>query len=147
MRRRFRVLVLALLGVVGLAPGCGSSAVKPGTVVTGKIVKGGQPLQVPRRDINLGMVELELVPVRAPGEPVTGVEVTWVQEDGSFALRGAGQGIPPGKYKVAVYQRVQGPGSDQLQGKFARDRTPLQFDVPDAKGGTHDLGTIELDRP
>ena len=142
MVRRIVVSVL-LLGLAGSLTGCGKPTTLDGVKVQGKIVKGGQPLQVPRRDIGLGMVELELVP--AVGEPV-GVEPALVKEDGSFSLVGGGRGIRPGKYKLAVYQRDKGPGSDLLGGKFSRENTPVIIDVPDKPGTTHDLKVIDLDQ-
>ena len=46
-----------LLGLACLlAAGCGGSGYNApkGVVVTGKILKGGKPLEVPRRDVGLG---------------------------------------------------------------------------------------------
>jgi hypothetical protein len=63
-------------------------------------------------------------------------------------MLGPGAGISPGKYKLAVLQHDQGPGSDLLKGAFSRDKTPIRIEIPPAKlGGTHDLGVIDLDKP
>ena len=64
----------------------------------------------------------------------------------SFEFVGAGQGITPGTYKVAVYQQNEGPGSDLLKGKFSTAKSPISIEVPSDKvGEDHDLGTIDLD--
>lgn len=139
-------LWLLLLAVLFL-PGCGDRyKPKDGVIVTGKVVKGGKPLDVPHRDVGLGSVEVVLIPVAnvAGGQQ----EMALANEDGSFRMAGPGAGISPGKYKLAVLQHDQGPGSDMLKGAFAPAKTPITVEVPQAKlGGTHDLGVIDLDKP
>lgn len=141
-----RLLVL-WAGGVGLAclllAGCGGGYQPPqGVVVTGTVLQGGQPLDVPRRDVGLGMVEIKLAPV-AGGPPIG----TLCEEDGSFEIRGAGDGVPAGQYRLAVYQRDQGPTSDKLQDAFSTQNSPIIVDVPQDKlGGTLDMGVVELDK-
>ena len=142
MVRRLTQLTL-VIALAGMAIGCGEPKIgDAGVKIRGKVVKGGEALQVPRRDIGLGSVELHLVPSDPSVEP----QVALVEEDGSFEIVGAGQGIKPGSYKLAVLQQDQGPGSDLLKGKFSIAKTPIVIDVPSDKvGGEFDLGTIELD--
>jgi hypothetical protein len=146
MSKTLRAGVVAAIALV--VAGCGGGYTpKKGVVVKGTVLKAGQPLQVPRRDIGLGGVEVQLVPT-GPAADSRGVEVALAAENGSFELRGAGSGIPPGKYKLAVLQHDKGPGSDILKGAFSPAKTPITVEVPEDKlGGTHDLGVIDLDKP
>jgi hypothetical protein len=74
------------------------------------------------------------------------VESALAEEDGSFQLVGAGRGIKPGQYKLAVLQQNQGYGSDMLKGAFSAQNTPIEITVPeDQMGDTFDLGVVELD--
>ena len=132
-----------LVALSAIAIGCGPAKIgNDGVTVRGKVVKAGLPLEVPRRDIGLGSVPMTLIPEDASLESHSFL----VAEDGSFELVGADQGIAPGKYKVAVLQQNEGPGSDLLNGKFSAETTPITIDVPaDKVGGELDLGTIELD--
>jgi len=139
-----RVCVVAAVGLV--IAGCdGGYTPKEGVTVKGSILKGGQPLQVPRRDIGLGSVEVQLVPAGSAAGSGS-LETAMVAEDGSFEFRGAGRGMSPGKYKVAVYQHDKGMASDALNGAFSNVNTPIEVEIPQDKvGDTHDLGVIDLD--
>lgn len=145
MTRSLALIPCTTLAVlIAISLGCGGEAKigNAGVKIRGKVVKGGAPLEVPRRDIGLGSVELHLVPADESVEP----QVAMVAEDGSFEIVAAGQGIAPGSYKLAVYQQNEGPGSDLLMGKFSKENSPISIDVPSDKvGGELDLGTIELD--
>ena len=131
-----------LMSLTAITLGCGSEKIgDEGVIVRGKIVKGGAPLEVSRRDVGLGAVEVHLIPADSSKES----QVAQAAEDGTFEMVGAGQGIAPGTYKLAVYQQDQGPGSDLLKGKFSIEKTPISIELPaDKVGDTHDLGTIEL---
>jgi hypothetical protein len=136
----FLVAALFLLG-------CGDGyKPKDGVTVTGKVVKGGKPLDVPHRDVGLGSVEVLLVPAgNATGATQ---ESSLAKEDGSVRMEGPGRGITPGKYKLAVLQHDKGPGSDMLKGAFSPDKTPITVEIPEARlGKTHDLGVIDLHKP
>lgn len=134
--------VWAVLGI-GLLVGC-SGGYKPpeGIVVTGIVVKDGKPLEVPNRQAGLGNVEVVLVPLSdATAEPFSDL----AKENGSFTIAGAGAGIKPGKYRLAVHQQDKGFGSDMLKGAFSKTKSPIEIDVPaDKSGGKLDLGTIDL---
>jgi len=137
--------VLALVCICVMA-GCSGGYEPPkGVTVLGIIVKDDMPLVVPNREVGLGSVEIILVPqaetVAAGAEPFS----TQAAEDGSFSVIGPGQGIMPGKYRLAVYQRDQGPSSDLLQGEFSETNSPIEVEVPASKsGGKHDLGKLDL---
>ena len=129
---------LAMLLVCVAAIGCGDDVPK-GVVVKGKLVKGGQPLAVPRSDIGLGWVQLELI----PDGKTEGAETTRAKEDGSFEFLGEGKGIPAGKYRLAVYHFEQGPQADSLKGLFSAQTTKIEVTVPGDKTA-FDAGTIDL---
>lgn len=135
-----------LLWVLGclLLSGCGPSIPK-GVVVKGKVVKAGQPMQVQRRDIGLGMVELHLVPKQGDAE---GIERALATEDGSFTFAGPGKGVKPGEYRLAIFHREMGPPGDLLNGAFSDQASPIIVHLAaDKVGTTLDLGTIDLDKP
>ena len=138
-----RCCIVAVVGLI--LSGCGGYKPKAGVTVKGSIVKGGQPLQVPRRDIGLGSVEVQLVPA---GEiKGGGLETAMVAESGAFEMQGAGRGVMPGKYKVVVLQHDRGQASDALNGAFAKGQTPIEVEIPEDKvGSTHDLGVIDLEK-
>jgi hypothetical protein len=136
------LLALSLLAVATV--GCGPSG--PTTVVvTGKLLKGGQPLPVPRADIGLGWVQIQL-----DGEgdaSKLGPQLSRTKEDGSFEFQGDGGGILPGSYKMSVVHYEQGPPNDSLKGAFAPEKSTIRITVPADKGNKFDVGTIDLDNP
>jgi hypothetical protein len=115
-----------------------------GVVVKGKVVKGGKTLDVPNREVGLGRVVVYLVPLG--GGEAKDAPSALADAQGNFQVQGAGRGIPPGKYRVSVLQQDKGPESDLLKGEFSQTKSPVEVEIP-AKGGTHDLGTIDLDQP
>jgi hypothetical protein len=140
---RFVLGLSALVAIAGLV-GCGSSG--PDLVIAkGKIVKGGNPLPITRPEIGVGSLQLQLTPeASAPGlEP----EVTRAKEDGTFEFIGEGKGIKPGTYRLSVLHFQDGPPVDKLNGAFGPQNTPLKVTVAADKGPSHDLGTIDLDKP
>jgi len=100
--------VLALLIVPVLASaGCGESS--NGVWVTGKVLKGGAPYVPPQGQVvYVTFVGLEIQDGSGKtipsGEPFQ-AEVD--QANATFSVPGAaGRGIPPGKYRVAVTQKM-----------------------------------------
>jgi hypothetical protein len=152
MTRTCPLFRLAFLGLLCCA-GCGRSstyAPETGVIVKGRVVQGGVPLEAPRRDVGLSSIEVQLVPeamlaLAEREETSLQVESSTADENGAFEIAGGGGGVPPGKYRLAVFQRDQGFDSDRLKGAFSPKRTPIEIDVPaDKMGDTLDLGTIEL---
>ncbi len=130
------------LGLVGLGlVGCGGGyQPKEGVIVTGTVLKGGKPMEVPRQDVGFGHVEVRLVP--EAGGPVS----TYAEKDGKFQILGAGAGIPPGSYRLAVSLQDNGWNSDGLRGAFSDTASPIKVEIPKEKQGrTHDLGVVDLD--
>lgn len=148
---------LAWVPVVWLAPalvattGCGGPPVAPpGVTVVGVLTRAGKPFVLPGRDVGLGDVEVHLVPVGLVGAPAgteTGLQAESGLADGNgrFEIRGAGGGVPSGRYRVAVFARDRGFQSDALGGAFAPERTPFEIELPEKLlGEVFDVGTLDL---
>jgi hypothetical protein len=124
------------------AGGCGPASST--FTVTGKIVRGGDPIQVRGSESRAGRVEVKLVPQFAGGEAETAI----VSDDGSFRAL-IGDDVPRGRYKVAVLALEPAPPGaptetgeiDILKGAFAPERTPI---LRELGGLSQDLGTIDL---
>lgn len=133
----------ALIGLLalGLVAGCGESFTPDtGVTVTGKVVQGGQPIAITGGIPGYGYVEVQMI------NAATATQAGSAQCDasGNFEITGAGAGIPPGKYKVAI-RALKDPGTDLLGGKMNDTTTKLEVEVPQSKAGSkHDLGTIEV---
>ena len=142
MMRLFQIA--SVVGVV-LLMGCGGYKAAKGVVVVGKVTKGGAPITVPNMESKTGTVKIELVPVHANPQDQREAEGTLGETDGSFKISGAGKGVMPGKYKLAIFADP-GDGLNQLGDKFTGTNSPIEVEVSDAKlGGTQDLGSIEVD--
>jgi hypothetical protein len=129
-------LALAVV-VVPLLIGCGGREGPVRLVIHGKLTNAGEPLAVAGRDVALGMVVVEFYPLDAAGnasaEPL---ETANVPEDGEFNLV---DGIPPGRYRIAVRQWDPYPQIDRLQGRFDRENTKIVRDL------TSETETLEID--
>jgi hypothetical protein len=149
--RRAGVPVAWLGLVLAASTGCGGTpSAPPGVTVVGVLVRAGKPFVLPGRDVGLGDVEVHLVPVglvEAPAGTETGLQAESGLADGNgrFEIRGAGGGVPPGRYRVAVFARDRGFQSDALGGAFAPERTPLEIELPEKLlGEVFDVGTVDL---
>lgn len=147
-----RGLVVAwLLAAAVSAAGCGDpNAPKPGVTVIGSLVRDGKPFVLPGREVGLGDVEVQLVPVALVGAAngsETGLEVERAIADGEgrFEIKGPGRGVPPGRYRLAVLARDKGFQSDALGGAFSPEKTPIEVELPDSLiGASFDAGTIDV---
>src|SRR5262249_35416619 len=131
-----RILSALLPVVVALATsGCGDGLLR----TPGRLLKGGQPL-IPK---NGEFIEITFVPIPSDGKPPGDFYYADVdQAAATFRPAGKnGQGMPPGKYRVAV--ELMKKKKDQLGGRFDAERSPFVFDV-DAK--TREI-VIDLDNP
>lgn len=121
--------IVPLLGsgilFVTVMVGCGSSG-PPVVAVSGKITRNGEIMAVKPM---VGRLTLSFYPVAAEGAAV--VEEADLQADGTFTVPGKnGNGIPPGKYKIAVVWQDDFPtGPDKLNGKYNQKNTPLIREV------------------
>lgn len=149
-----RSLAAAAL-VAGLfAAGCSDpNAPKPGVTVVGAVVKDGVPFVLPGREVGLGDVEIQLVPLALVGaahgsETGLQIETAIADGEGRFQVKGAGRGVPPGTYRLAVRARDKGFESDALEGAFSPEKTPVEIVLPESLvGGSYDAGTIDVTRP
>jgi hypothetical protein len=141
-----------------VCPGCGEPR---NTVwVTGKVLKGGNGY-VPPTDhiVNVTFIGLEIQDVS--GKALSSSEPFWAEVDqtnGTFSVPGPdGRGIPPGKYRVAVTQKLTREAfnaanpkpkkgvnreKDTLGNRFGPDTSPFVREVK--TGGEV---TIDLDKP
>jgi len=155
--RRFP-FVLALL--VALS-GCGGSG---NTIrVTGKLLKGGAKYDPPPdQAVTVTFIALEVQD--KDGKTVKTADpflAEYEPEGGTFAVKSPeGGGIPPGKYRIAVTQKMKrealnaanpnpkskkkGPDreTDMLKDRFGADTSPILRDIPQST----DL-VIDLDKP
>jgi len=118
------VFALGLLSVsLVCLSGCGAANVKP----SGKVVKGGEPFVLGEK----GMFVMSLIP-ESDAKTNYAVET---KPDGTFTVVGpARNGVPPGKYKVAV--EAMDPYDkkvDKLGGKFTAAKTSLLVEVKGEK--------------
>jgi hypothetical protein len=131
---RRQALWAALLGLVAISPGCNRG---PQTVtVTGKILRGGQPLAVGPT----GYVQVMLLPDVGADEQYT-TRVGRCEKDGTFVI----PEVQPGKYKIGVEQLDPNPQLDKLNGAFRagdskiiRDvdgKTPIEIDLAKPEPG------------
>jgi hypothetical protein len=121
-----------------LLAGCGSQERK--VIVKGRVSKGGQPLTV--KDTVLGRVVVKFVPLNEPDPAkAIGPQTALVnQQDGTFEVKGNdGKGIPPGKYRIAVYQYEPMP-TDKLQGKFGEKNSRIEREVTGGEEIDIDVG-------
>lgn len=101
MRCPLAPIALAL----ALLPGCGGSGHY--VWVTGKLLKGETPYAAPAgQSVTLAFVGIETMDASGKMVKYTDQYQADLDPSGSFKLRGPeGQGIPPGKYRVAISQR------------------------------------------
>jgi hypothetical protein len=139
--------------------GCGSDDapdVVQGVIVKGQIISEEHPLTMENAPPGTGAGQVSLVPVEehsADGQdPV--YPTTMVDDQGNFEFRGDGQGVPAGKYRLAVVP-AEMPGaptesidtnhSNPIARKFSVKKSPIEVTVPaDKVGEQHDLGIIDL---
>lgn len=139
--RRFASLLLIVAGLTLV--GCGGAPAAPkGVILTGRLLNKGQAMELVRPDVGLGMVEVTLL----SNNPAIPREFGKTDKDGRFEIRGPGNGVQPGSYKLAVRHWKEGKGTkDELDGRFTAEKTPIVIEVPEKKVGDKlDLGDIEL---
>jgi hypothetical protein len=128
-------LLVGLLPVV-TAAGCNGS----GKYQTrGRVLKDGAPLVPDDGEF----VRVTFVPILAPGErPTDYYTAAFNPTDGTFQAAGKdGQGVPPGKYRIAVEHFRN--NKDLLKGAFDGQTSPLIREVKTAK----DEIIVDLSKP
>jgi hypothetical protein len=142
-----RSISLWLAGGILLLSGCGESySPDDGVIVTGKIVQNGAPVPVTPTPEGDG-VEVQIFGA-SPTDMTLATTGASCDATGAFEITHEGNGVPPGKYKVAVFVRQggnEGDKPDKLEGKLDTANTKIEIDVPKEKlGGKHDVGTIDI---
>jgi hypothetical protein len=112
-----RHAMIVFVIATGIAAGCGSGKF----ATKGHVLKDGSPLKIDRDD----MVRVVLVPLPEDGSrPKDYYVAEFNPENSTFLVKGKdGQGMPPGKYRVAV-EHLQGR-KDLLKGQFGPDNSPF----------------------
>jgi hypothetical protein len=134
MRTAAFLVTLLVLTVAGCQQSSGPVTVP----LQGSLLMNGQPLEVQGREIGVGQVKLEFIPLDDAGPAPQPYGVT-ADAAGKFSFVG---GIKPGKYKVAVYQWDPYPMVDKLQGAFSAERTPIVREVDGKTPIDIDLGKL-----
>jgi hypothetical protein len=120
LRAVLSVLTCLALGV--LAAGCskGPQLLK----VKGKVVNNNKPLDLGPQ----AGVTLVFIPVVEEEKPVVATYPTHLNPDGTFELTGKqGEGIPPGKYQIAVQIMTPKPTAEvkEWNKTFEQGNSPL----------------------
>jgi hypothetical protein len=156
--RRSHQLLAFLLALLAASPGCGGG----NTVwITGKLLKGGTRYEPPKDQlVSVTFVALEVQD--SSGKTVKSAEPYLAELDpdsGTFAVPGPErQGIPPGKYRVAITQRLtreafdatkpktnkkgRSRETDMLGNRYGLENSPITFELKRS-----DDVTIDLDHP
>jgi hypothetical protein len=159
---RYRHLILALLiGVLVGSPGCGGPSNR--VWITGKLLKGGAKYTAPEDQVvSVTFVAQEVKD--ASGKTAQGGDMYAAEVDESnatFEIPGPDRrGIPPGKYRVAVTQKLKREAFDAAKQKAPKTKKPVSREtdmLADRYGATtspiivqvnrSEEVTIDLDRP
>jgi hypothetical protein len=132
-----RLALFGLVLAVSLtAAGCGSGKWN----IKGVVLKDGAPLKIGQEDV----VRVVLVPLPEDGSKPQDYYVAQFNPDNStFVVKGKdGQGMPAGKYRVAVEQLQA--RKDLLKGAFGYDNSPLVCTVQSSSDQiTVDVGSAK----
>ena len=132
-----------VLATVGGCGGSGAPEPADGVILTGKLVQGGNPIAVAPTPDHYNGPEIRISPLDQT-VPLSETQA-YPDEAGNFRIEYEGKGVPPAKYKMAVFVRQGGPDTDTLEGKLAMEKTTIEFEVPkDKLGSEHNLGTIDI---
>ena len=119
--------------------GCGGG--EKLVTVTGKVLQDGQPISIENYEEGVESLSVAFIPLDEGGNRKAGARSYSqdVQEDGSFEILGdMGDGIPVGKYRVAVSRISEDEEEDEdrprrkddMLSKFGADNSPFVFDIP-----------------
>jgi len=125
---------LLLLPLIVSLAGCGSSQA---VWVKGTVTKSGTAYKVPEgENLDITFYTLESISDgdrKIPaGEPFSG---TFNQEDSSFTVPGPeGNGIPPGKYKISLIQKLDRESVDKKNASVKKGQKRFDRDTDLLKG-------------
>ena len=131
-------LCLLLIGVTALT-GCGprSNKTEPEFKISGKILRGGNPLPLDPVMAAAKAASVNVKFVRTDGSGGADFSNSaFADESGVFTIK-----LPKGKYRVSVVHMNGRQPGDNLQGKFGDRKSKIEQEVT---GDTTDL-VIELD--
>ena len=127
---RYHLVLSGLALAVSLSAGCmgDKSGIEEDAVATqGKVTNAGQPLTT--SDPVYGYVEVVFISVPEGDKPPESFTAR-ADASGSFSVAGKlGEGIPPGKYRIAVRQWDPWPDTDKLERKFDEQNTKIVREV------------------
>ncbi len=138
-RLQLRPIVIGLLAAL-LIPACGTSGPKK-YQVTGRVTRGGKPLEV---NAMTGKLVVTFVPIVENSKELVDPNHAVIEATtGKFKVPGTdGKGIAGGKYRVCISQYDPFPTTDKLQGKFAEGKSPIIREIK----GDEDI-EIDIDKP
>jgi hypothetical protein len=138
-RCRFLFAIVCLLAGAVVLPGCGGggSKTEPEYKVTGKVLRGGNPLPLDpvMAKAKAAMVTVKFIRVDGGGGADFS-NTAFADESGSFSTT-----IPKGKYRVSVAHINGRQPGDNLKGQFSERQSKIEKEIA---GDTPDL-VIELD--
>jgi hypothetical protein len=132
---RATVGLLTALVLLVMAAGCGSGKLR----TRGRVLNNGAPLVPAEGDI----VRVTFVPLpEGGGRAMDFYTARFNPADGTFEAAGKdGQGVPPGKYRIAVEHLRK--RRDLLKGAFDAERSPF---VREISSSSEEL-TLDLAKP
>lgn len=128
-----RAYLFALIATAPVLAGCGAGTetAEGRTKPKGRILENGLPIKIRSQNLPPGDPGMKVVFIKI-GSADAGEEIEAQVIDpaeGSFELIGAdAQGIPPGKYRVAIALGPEG-GKDHFKGKFNRENSKIEVEV------------------
>jgi hypothetical protein len=127
---RFSSLGVCTLGIllILLGPIACKSSDGPRVIVKGKLLNSGQPVTVDFAKLPPGDpgIRITFLPQEAGGYDQPAI---YHPETSTFEVSGEkGNGIKPGKYKIAVNAGAFG-SKDLFGGRFDREKTPIVRDI------------------
>jgi hypothetical protein len=142
-------VVICVIAVTGCNSGQ-PRATEGNVIPKGRILKNGLPLKptggtgglLPPGDAGLQVIFIKIGTIDAGTE----IAATIKDESGTFELIGnEGKGIPPGKYRVAVYLGPAG-SADELKGKYSRENSKIEVEVKKGEDLIIDLANTTAQR-
>jgi len=144
-RQLFSAAAIAIVGMsLPLFTGCGGGSGEKTVQTKGRVTNAGEMLDVERRDVGVGMVQVIFTSVDESENNIGESSASKVLVDGSFSVGGrSGSGLPPGRYRIGVEQWDPYPQIDKLKRKFSPtnskiirtiDGSPIELDVSRPEG-------------
>lgn len=144
-RQFFSAAAIVIVGMsLPLFTGCGGGSGEKTVQTKGRVTNAGEMLDVERRDVGVGMVQVIFTSVDESEKNIGESSASKVLVDGSFSVGGrSGSGLPPGRYRIGVEQWDPYPHVDKLKRKFSPttskiirtiDGSPIELDVSRPEG-------------